>query len=72
MLEYQGEGWLNPSSNAEFTKPVKQTADHPLCPVCGMDPDRSLSSTYKGKTYYFCMPEHKILFDKSPETFITE
>jgi putative intracellular protease/amidase/YHS domain-containing protein len=71
MLEYQGEGWLNPSSNAEFAKPVKQSADHPLCPVCGMDPDRSLSSIYKGKTYYFCMPEHKQLFDKSPETFIT-
>jgi len=36
-----------------------------------MEIDRSLSSTYKGKTYYFCVPEHKQLFDKSPEAFIT-
>ena len=70
MLEYQGEGWLNPSSNAEFAKPVKESANHPLCAVCGMDPDRSLSSVYKGKTYYFCMQEHKQLFDASPEKFI--
>lgn len=69
MLEYQGEGWLNPSSNSEFAKPVKQTVNHPLCPVCGMDPDRSLSSTHQGKTYYFCMQEHKKLFDASPEAF---
>ena len=42
MLEYQGEGWLHPDSNAEFAKPVLQSAKHPLCAVCGMDPDRSL------------------------------
>jgi len=70
MLEYQGEGWRKPASNAEFAKPVKQTADHPLCPVCGMDPDRSLSSTYQGTTYYFCMQQHKRLFDASPKEFI--
>jgi transcriptional regulator GlxA family with amidase domain/YHS domain-containing protein len=70
MLEYQGEGWLNPSSNAEFAKPVKQSANHPLCAVCGMDPDRSFSSVHKGKTYYFCMPAHKKLFDAAPDKFI--
>lgn len=72
VLEYQGQGWLNPSSNAEYAGPVKQTANHPLCPVCGMEPDRSLSSTYKGKTYYFCMQEHKRIFDASPDKFVTE
>lgn len=71
MLEYQGEGWLNPSSNAEFAKPVKQSANHPLYAVCGMDPDRSITSIYKGKTYYFCMQEHKQLFDASPGKFTT-
>ena len=69
LLEYQGQGWLNPSSNAEYAKPIRQTADHPVCAVCGMEIDRSLSSTYKGKTYYFCVPEHKRLFDTSPEKF---
>ena len=70
MLEYQGDGWLNPSLNAEFAKPIKQSANHPLCAVCGMDPDRSLSSSYKGKIYYFCMEAHKKLFDASPKAFI--
>ena len=72
LLEYQGQGWLNPSSNAEFAEPMKQTANHPLCAVCGMEIDRSLSSTYKGKTYYFCVREHKQIFDASPEKFATQ
>ena len=70
MLEYQGEGWLHPNSNAAFAKPITQSATHPRCAVCGMDPDGALSSVYKGKTYYFCMREHKQLFDASPEKFI--
>ena len=71
LLEYQGQGWLNPTSNAEYAEPIKQTANHPLCVVCGMEIDRSLSSTYKGKTYYFCVREHKQIFDASPEKFAT-
>jgi transcriptional regulator GlxA family with amidase domain/YHS domain-containing protein len=69
LLEYQGQGWLNPNSNSEFAGPIKQTANHPLCAVCGMEIDRSLPSTYKGKTYYFCVKEHKQIFDASPEQF---
>lgn len=69
LLEYQGQGWLNPNSNSEFAGPIKQSANHPVCAVCGMEIDRSLSSTYKGKTYYFCVREHKQIFDASPEQF---
>jgi len=72
LLEYQGQGWLNPSSNAEYAGPIRQTANHPLCAVCGMEVDRSLSSTYKGKTYFFCVKEHKQIFDASPEKFAAE
>ena len=72
LLEYQGQGWLNPSSNAEFAGPIKQTADHPVCAICGMEIDRSLSSTYKGKTYYFCVREHKQIFDASPVKFAAQ
>jgi transcriptional regulator GlxA family with amidase domain/YHS domain-containing protein len=72
LLEYQGQGWLNPSSNAEFAGPIKQTSDHPVCAVCGMEVDRSLSSNYKGKTYYFCVREHKQIFDSAPEKFATK
>ena len=69
LLEYQGQGWLNPNSNSEFAGPIHQTADHPVCAVCGMPIDRSLSSTYRGKTYYFCVKDHKKIFDSSPENF---
>jgi len=69
LLEYQGQGWLNPNSNSEFAGPIKQTPNHPVCAVCGMEIDRSLSSNYKGKTYYFCVREHKQIFDASPEQF---
>ena len=72
LLEYQGQGWLNPSSNAEYARPIKQSATHPVCAICGMEIDRSLSSTYKGKTYYFCVREHKQIFDASPEKFATQ
>ena len=72
VLEYQGQGWLNPSSNAEYAGPVRQSANHPVCPVCGMEVDRSLSSIYKGKTYYFCVREHKQIFDASPEKFAAQ
>ena len=72
LLEYQGQGWLNPSSNAEYARPIRQSATHPVCPVCGMEVDRSLSSIYKGKTYYFCVREHKQIFDASPEEFAAQ
>jgi len=69
MMEYQGQGWLDPNSNAAYAKEGVSTDEHPLCPVCGMDGDRSLKSVYKGKTYYFCSSTHKETFDKAPEKF---
>ena len=69
QLEYQGKGWMSADSNsvyAKFENP-KSTATGPLCPVCSMEADRSISSTYKGKTYYFCMQAHKVTFDESPQ-----
>ncbi len=42
-------------------------------PVCGMDVDEKsakLKSEYKGKTYYFCAPGCKKMFDKDPEKFL--
>lgn len=72
-LEYQGQGWMNPDSNSIYaTRPVS-TAEHPLCPVCGMDvdPKSSPKSTYKGTDYYFCSDEDKKVFDGAPEKFVT-
>ncbi|MBI3733153.1 MAG: YHS domain-containing protein [Chloroflexi bacterium] len=42
-------------------------------PVCGMEVDEktaTITSEYKGKTYYFCAPGCKRDFDKEPETYL--
>jgi YHS domain-containing protein len=59
----------------EKTQPDGQAApsskeDKKLCPVCGMKADPAIKSVYKGKTYYFCMQDHKVTFDDSPEDFV--
>ncbi|MEK7279449.1 MAG: YHS domain-containing protein [Nitrospirota bacterium] len=44
-------------------------------PICDMDVDEKnapATSSYKGKTYYFCAKACKERFDKSPEKFIKE
>jgi len=71
-LEYQGQGWMNPDSNQVYAARRLSTDQHPLCAVCDMDVDSSMSpkSTYHGHTYYFCMDAHKTLFDADPGRFI--
>ncbi|MEN3017409.1 MAG: YHS domain-containing protein [Candidatus Methanosuratincola petrocarbonis] len=42
-------------------------------PVCGMDVDEraaKFKSEYKGKTYYFCAPGCKRMFDKDPDKYL--
>ena len=72
QLEYQGKGWMNAASNevyATYESPKKPTPG-PLCPVCSMEGNPSISSSYKGKTYYFCMQDHKVTFEEAPEDFM--
>lgn len=73
QLEYQGQGWLNPNSNEIYAKAPISTDEHPLCPVCDMevDPKTAPKSVYKGKTYYFCMDQHKTSFDSDPAKYLT-
>jgi YHS domain-containing protein len=43
------------------------------CPVMGgvvQDPSTAARSEYKGKTYYFCCPGCKPLFDADPEKYV--
>lgn len=43
-------------------------------PVCGMTLDSNAaegSSTYQGKTYYFCSTEDKEKFDRNPSRYAT-
>jgi transcriptional regulator GlxA family with amidase domain len=71
-MEYQGTGWMDPNSNQIYAAMRVSTAEHPLCAVCDMDVDAKTAPTslYKGKTYYFCMDDHKELFDKSPQKYV--
>jgi len=72
-MEYQGQGWMNPDSNQIYAAAPVSTAEHPLCPVCGMDVDPATAprSVFKGKTYYFCSDDDKKIFDAAPDNFVT-
>ncbi len=72
-MEYQGQGWMNANSNQIYAAAPVSTAEHPLCPVCGMDvdPKTSPKSVYKGTTYYFCSDDDKKTFDSAPDKFAT-
>jgi YHS domain-containing protein len=44
-------------------------------PVCGMEVDESRAehkTEYMGKTYYFCAPGCKAMFEKEPEKYTKE
>jgi YHS domain-containing protein len=71
-MEYQGKGWMDPASNNVYAAAPISTAEHPRCPVCGMDvdPKTSPKSLYKGATYYFCSDDDKKIFDTAPEKFL--
>jgi putative intracellular protease/amidase/YHS domain-containing protein len=73
VMEYQGQGWMNPDSNQIYAIAPVSTAEHPLCPVCGMDVDQATApkSVYKGETYYFCTVDDKEIFDATPDKFVT-
>ena len=70
-LEYQGQGWLDPYSNAAYAKRRRSTEQHPICPVCEMAVDKGATSTsvYRKRAYYFCMDAHKKMFDANPASF---
>ena len=71
-MEYQGQGWTNPDSNAVYAQAYAQADEHPVCPVCGMavDPASAPKSVYKGKTYYYGSEQHKQQFDADPDKFL--
>jgi transcriptional regulator GlxA family with amidase domain/YHS domain-containing protein len=70
-MEYQGQGWMNAESNQVYATAPVSTAEHPLCPVCGMDVDVKTApkSVFKGTTYYFCSDDDKKTFDSAPDKF---
>jgi len=42
----------------------------PVCEMTIEETTAAATSTYKGKTYYFCSKSCKESFDKDPESFI--
>jgi len=70
ILEYQGRGWLDAQSNQIYATRRAGTAQHPLCPVCDMDVDKTLTSTWRGRRYYFCMDAHRHAFDAHPGQYL--
>jgi putative intracellular protease/amidase/YHS domain-containing protein len=72
-MEYQGQGWKDPNSNNAYAVAPVSTAEHPVCPVCGMDVDVATApkSVFKGKTYYFCADDDKKIFDANPGQFVS-
>ena len=56
-MEYQGKGWLDPNSNAEYAALPNFDETKPVCPLCLMKVDHSLRTEHKGKIYYFCSPD---------------
>ncbi|HKC16439.1 MAG TPA: DJ-1/PfpI family protein [Steroidobacteraceae bacterium] len=71
-MEYQGQGWMNVDSNAVYVAPPTAADATLTCPVCWMDVDTATApqSVYAGKTYWFCTPGHKRIFDAAPAKFI--
>ncbi len=71
-MEYLSNSWLNENSNTAYKAPPRPRAGLALCTVCWMDVDTksSPSSLYRGTRYYFCMPQHKQLFDAAPQRFL--
>ena len=72
QMEYQGQGWMNPNSNSAYAVAPVSTAEHALCPVCGMDVDVATApkSVFNGTTYYFCSDDDKKTFDAAPDKFV--
>jgi len=71
-MEYQGDGWMNPNSNAVYAKARTSRDNHPLCAVCSMDVDpvNAPTSVYQGTRYSFCSQDHKRQFDSAPAKFV--
>ena len=71
-MEYQGQGWMNPESNQVYASAPVSTAEHPRCPVCGMDvdPKTAPKSVFKATAYYFCSDDDKKTFDAAPDKFV--
>ncbi len=65
---------IAPAALAGKAKPAPKPAKAAIvCPVMHgkvADPAKASKSVYMGKTYYFCCPGCKPLFDKNPGKYV--
>lgn len=73
LATLSGSALAAPVHKAVASKPVAKNIVL-TCPVTGNKiasvKDAVGHTTYKGKTYYFCCPECKPMFDKNPAKYI--
>ena len=71
-MEYQGQGWLDGTSNSAYAHAPTPSAGRAICPVCWMevDPASAPKSAYRGASYFFCIEDHKKRFDSAPARFV--
>lgn len=66
-MEYQGTGWRDAGSNADFARFTEERRGRPVCPLCQMDGDPQFHSELRGRTYLFCSGGEKAFFDAHTE-----
>lgn len=70
-MEYLSNHWAD-GKNEQYRTPQVVGDGNVICEVCWMEIARetALTSTFRGKTYYFCMPNHQRVFDSAPARFV--
>lgn len=68
-LEYFGDGWHDPTVNAEFAAVPEAPPGRELDPICeyAVDPATAISAVWAGRTFYFCGEWCRDLFLKAPD-----
>jgi YHS domain-containing protein/putative intracellular protease/amidase len=69
-MEYAGKGWLNPAETSDIYARIQKYRKPPFCPVCDSPVGKSLSTQYKGQTYYFCGRDCLTHFRATPEKYL--
>jgi len=71
MMETKQGGKAGAGMMGSGTSAEKKSAAKVVDPVCGMEVEmaNAPTTTYKGKTYYFCSEDDKAKFLKNPEQY---
>jgi len=63
---------VTPSSPNTAQETVSAVIEQTTCPVMGGTIDKNVFVEYQGKKVYFCCPQCKAEFEKSPEKYISK